>query len=184
MIVRAFSGAGGGGAGGGSADLPFATFAGADAVALVVFAGAGGGEEGAALPLVAFVAPDADGFAAFTGAACGAIGLVGVFAILELLESSNRISLRASSLEGAGHAKHGFSEGSTLLAPATVVPDSEPRVELQDAAERMPLEQVAELEIFAEYVEALVAAEPLQLGRVYAAIHAGGERPALEAVPA
>ena len=48
----------------------------------------------------------------------------------------------------------------------------------------MPLEQIAEFEVFAEHVEALMAAEPFQLGWMHAAIHAGGECPTLEAVPA
>ena len=48
----------------------------------------------------------------------------------------------------------------------------------------MTLEQIAEFEVFAEHVEALVAAEPLQLGRMAAAVHAGGQGAALEAVAA
>jgi len=48
----------------------------------------------------------------------------------------------------------------------------------------MPFEQVAEFEIFAEHIEAFMAAEPLQFRRVDAAVHAGGERAALETVPA
>jgi len=54
----------------------------------------------------------------------------------------------------------------------------------EHAAERMPLEQVAELQVFAPHVEALVPTEPLQLCRMHAGIHAGGQRAALEAVPA
>jgi len=46
----------------------------------------------------------------------------------------------------------------------------------------MSLEKIAEFEVLAEHVEALVAAEPLQLGRMDAALHAGGERAALEAL--
>ena len=48
----------------------------------------------------------------------------------------------------------------------------------------MPLEQVAELEIFAEHVKTLVPAEPLELGGVRAGGHAGAEGAALEAVAA
>ena len=48
----------------------------------------------------------------------------------------------------------------------------------------MAVEQVAEFEVFAEHIEPLVPAEPLELGGVDAALRAGGERPALEAVPA
>ena len=54
----------------------------------------------------------------------------------------------------------------------------------EHAAERMAVEQIAEFEVLAEHVEALVAAEPLQLGRMDAALHAGGQRAALEAVAA
>jgi hypothetical protein len=48
----------------------------------------------------------------------------------------------------------------------------------------MPLEQVAEFEVFAEHVEILVAAEALELGGVRAGLHAGAEGAALEAVAA
>ena len=48
----------------------------------------------------------------------------------------------------------------------------------------MALEQVAELEVFAEHVEALVPAEPLELAGMRCLLHAGGERAALEAVAA
>ena len=45
------------------------------------------------------------------------------------------------------------------------------------------LNRTTELDTFAEHVQALVAAEPLSPDWVFAAIHAGGERAALEAVP-
>jgi hypothetical protein len=48
----------------------------------------------------------------------------------------------------------------------------------------MALEQVAEREIVAEHVEALVASQPLEPGRRDAAIHARGQRAAPEAVAA
>ena len=48
----------------------------------------------------------------------------------------------------------------------------------------MPIEQVAELEILAEHVKTLVAAEPLELGGVRAHGHAGAEGAAFEAVAA
>ena len=48
----------------------------------------------------------------------------------------------------------------------------------------MSLERIAEFEVLAEYVKTLVAAEPLQLGRMDAAVHAGGQGAALEAVAA
>ena len=59
-----------------------------------------------------------------------------------------------------------------------------PSARSQYPIQRMPLEQIAELKIFAEHVEALVPAKPFQLGGVDAAFHAGGERAALEAVAA
>jgi len=46
------------------------------------------------------------------------------------------------------------------------------------------LEQIAELEILAEHVEAFVAAETLELGGLLATIHARGERAACQAVAA
>jgi len=46
------------------------------------------------------------------------------------------------------------------------------------------LEQVAELQVFAEHVEALVPAESLEIGRMRAALRAGGEGAAFETVPA
>ena len=55
---------------------------------------------------------------------------------------------------------------------------------LENSAERVAFEQVAELEIVAEHVEALVPAEPLEVGGVDAVLHAGGERAAFEAVAA
>jgi hypothetical protein len=48
----------------------------------------------------------------------------------------------------------------------------------------MPLEQVAELQIFAQHIEAFVTAESPELGGVGAALHAGGQRAGLEAVAA
>ena len=48
----------------------------------------------------------------------------------------------------------------------------------------MSFEQVAELQIFAEHVEALVPAEPLELGGVGAGSHAGAEGAAFQAVAA
>ena len=48
----------------------------------------------------------------------------------------------------------------------------------------MPVEQIPEFQIFAEHVKAFVAAVALQVGRMHAALHAGGERAALEAVAA
>ena len=54
----------------------------------------------------------------------------------------------------------------------------------EHAAERMPFEQVAELEVFAEHIKTLVTAKPLQLGRMDAALHAGGQGAALEAMAA
>ena len=59
-----------------------------------------------------------------------------------------------------------------------------PSARSQYPIQRMPLEQIAELKIFAEHVEALVPAKPFQLGGVDAAFHAGGESAALEAVAA
>jgi hypothetical protein len=47
----------------------------------------------------------------------------------------------------------------------------------------MPLEQVPELEVFAEHVKTLVPAEAFEVGWVHA-FHAGGERAAFKAVPA
>jgi hypothetical protein len=46
------------------------------------------------------------------------------------------------------------------------------------------VEQVTEFEVLAQHVEALVAAEPLQLGRMDAAVHAGGQGATLAAVAA
>ena len=54
----------------------------------------------------------------------------------------------------------------------------------EHVAQRMAVERVAELEIRVEHGVALVAAELLQAGRMHAAIHAGGQRAALEAVAA
>ena len=48
----------------------------------------------------------------------------------------------------------------------------------------MAFERVAEFEVFVEHGVALVPTELLEPGRVNAAIHAGGERAALEAVAA
>jgi len=48
----------------------------------------------------------------------------------------------------------------------------------------MSFEQVAKLQVLAQDVEALVRTETLQLGGVFAAIHAGAEGAALEAVAA
>ena len=47
----------------------------------------------------------------------------------------------------------------------------------------MSLEKIAEFGVLTEHVEALVAAEPLQLGRMDAALHAGGERARLRLWP-
>lgn len=47
---------------------------------------------------------------------------------------------------------------------------------------RMPLKQVAKLQILPTHVKTLVPYEPLQFGRRDAAVHAGGERAAFEAV--
>ena len=46
----------------------------------------------------------------------------------------------------------------------------------------MAVEQVAEFQVLAEHIEGFVAPEALELGGVYAAIHARGQRAALEAV--
>ncbi len=46
----------------------------------------------------------------------------------------------------------------------------------------MAVEQVAELQILAEHIEGFVPPEALELGGVDAAIHASGQRAALEAV--
>src|SRR5208337_1624971 len=54
----------------------------------------------------------------------------------------------------------------------------------QHAVKRVSLEQIAKLQILPEHVETLVAAEPLELGRMFATVHASGERAALEAVSA
>ncbi len=48
----------------------------------------------------------------------------------------------------------------------------------------MALEEIPEFEILAEYVEALVAAQAFEFGGTLAAIHAGGQGAALEAVAA
>lgn len=48
----------------------------------------------------------------------------------------------------------------------------------------MPLKHIAKLEILPEHVKTLVPAEPLQLGWMDAAIHAGREGAAFETVPA
>ena len=48
----------------------------------------------------------------------------------------------------------------------------------------MPLEQIAELQILAEHIETLMATEALELGRMGTALHAGGQRPAFQAVAA
>ena len=48
----------------------------------------------------------------------------------------------------------------------------------------MPLEHVTELQVLAERVEAFVAAETLELGGMLAAVNAGGQGAALEAVAA
>src|SRR5271165_1543954 len=54
----------------------------------------------------------------------------------------------------------------------------------QHTVERVAFERIAELKIHVEHGVALVAAELLEPGRVDAAIHAGAQRAALEAVPA
>jgi hypothetical protein len=46
----------------------------------------------------------------------------------------------------------------------------------------MAVEQVSKFQVRAEQIEGFVAAEPLELGGVDAAIHARGQRAALEAV--
>ena len=51
-------------------------------------------------------------------------------------------------------------------------------------AKRVAVEQVAELQIFAKHIEAFMPAESPELGGVGAALHAGGQRAALEAVAA
>ncbi len=48
----------------------------------------------------------------------------------------------------------------------------------------MSFKQIAELQIFAKNVKALLPAEPLQFGRMDTAIHASGERAAFEAMAA
>jgi hypothetical protein len=53
---------------------------------------------------------------------------------------------------------------------------------LQNALERVAIEQVAELQLLAEHIQAFVAPEALELGGVDAAIHARGQRAALEAL--
>src|SRR5262245_38763046 len=55
---------------------------------------------------------------------------------------------------------------------------------LEHVAQGMSLEQIAELGILAEHVEALVPAEALELGGVGALSHAGGECAAFEAMAA
>src|SRR5271166_3341246 len=55
---------------------------------------------------------------------------------------------------------------------------------LQHAAERMSFEQIAELQVFAEHIKALVAAEPFEFGGMHAALHAGGQCAAFQAVAA
>lgn len=55
---------------------------------------------------------------------------------------------------------------------------------LDDLTQRMTFEQIAELQVFSQRVITLVTAKPLQLGRVYAAVHPCRDRPTLEAVPA
>src|ERR1700712_5644984 len=55
---------------------------------------------------------------------------------------------------------------------------------LQHAAERVSLERVAEFEVVVEHGIALVASKLFQPGGVDAAIHAGGQGAALEAVAA
>ena len=47
----------------------------------------------------------------------------------------------------------------------------------------MSVEQVAELQVFAEDVKAFVPAEAFEVGGMDAALHAGGQRAALQAVP-
>ena len=46
----------------------------------------------------------------------------------------------------------------------------------------MGVEQIAEFQIFAQHIKAFMPAEPLELGRMGAAFHAGGQRAALQAV--
>ena len=48
----------------------------------------------------------------------------------------------------------------------------------------MSLEQIAELQVFAEHIKTLVAAKPFEFGGMHAAVHAGGQGAALEAVAA
>jgi hypothetical protein len=50
--------------------------------------------------------------------------------------------------------------------------------------EGVAVEQVPEFQVFAEHVERLVPAEALEFGRVFAAVHPGGERAAFQAVAA
>lgn len=54
----------------------------------------------------------------------------------------------------------------------------------QHALEWVPLEQIAKFKILLKHIKALVPAKPLQLGRMDTAIHARGERAALQAVAA
>lgn len=70
----------------------------------------------------------------------------------------------------------GYRQDATIHDPL--------KLRLQDPAKRVALEQVAEFEVFAEHVEAFVPAEAFQVGRMYATLHAVGQRAAFEAMPA
>ena len=48
---------------------------------------------------------------------------------------------------------------------------------LEHPVQRVPVKQVAELQILPKHIIALVAAEPLQPGRMDAAFHPGGQSP-------
>lgn len=47
---------------------------------------------------------------------------------------------------------------------------------LQDSAERVAIKQIPEFQVCAEYVETPVSTEPLEIGRVHAALHSDGEQ--------
>ena len=67
--------------------------------------------------------------------------------------------------------------GSDTCAPGHACP-------LQHPGEGMVLEQVAELQVLSQHLERLVPPQPLEGRGVHAAVHAGGERAAFEAVAA
>ena len=76
-----------------------------------------------------------------------------------------------------------------LLGPSNAAPTNDVgRLHVaavsQHAGKRVAFESVAKLEILTEHVEALVPSQALELGGVHAAVHAGGQRAALEAVAA